>query len=35
MRRALFAATAFLSLAPIGQTVWAADDAPEAPYIDD
>ncbi|RWN34048.1 MAG: DUF1176 domain-containing protein [Mesorhizobium sp.] len=35
MRRALFAATAFLSLAPIGQTVLAADDAPEAPYIDD
>ncbi|MER9434368.1 DUF1176 domain-containing protein [Mesorhizobium sp. M0618] len=35
MRRALFAATALLSLAPIGQTVLAADDASEAPYIDD
>src|ERR1700710_2937194 len=35
MRRALFAATAFLSLAPIGQTALAADDTPEAPYVDD
>jgi hypothetical protein len=35
MRRALFAATAFLSLAPIGQTALAAEDAPEAPYVDD
>ena len=35
MRRALFAATAFLSLAPTGQTALAADDAPEAPYVDD
>ena len=35
MRRALFAATAFLSLATTGQTALAADDAPEAPYIDD
>jgi hypothetical protein len=35
MRRALFAATAFLSLATIGQQAHAADDAPEAPYVDD
>ena len=35
MRRALFAATAFLSLAPTGQTALAADDTPEAPYVDD
>jgi hypothetical protein len=35
MRRALFAATAFLSLAPIGQTALAAEDASEAPYVDD
>ncbi|MER9303244.1 DUF1176 domain-containing protein [Mesorhizobium sp. M0293] len=35
MRRALLAATAFLSLAPIGQTTLAAEDAPEAPYVDD
>ncbi|RUZ77922.1 DUF1176 domain-containing protein [Mesorhizobium sp. M7A.F.Ca.US.006.01.1.1] len=35
MRRALFAATAFLSLAPIGQTLLAADDASKAPYVDD
>ncbi|MER8462528.1 DUF1176 domain-containing protein [Mesorhizobium sp. M1396] len=32
MRRALFAATALLS---IGQTALAAEDVPEAPYIDD
>ncbi|MCA0031699.1 DUF1176 domain-containing protein [Mesorhizobium sp. B263B2A] len=35
MRRALLAATALLSLATTGQTALAADDAPEAPYVDD
>ncbi|MEI8715989.1 DUF1176 domain-containing protein [Mesorhizobium sp. ISC11] len=35
MRCALFAATAFLSLAPIGQTTLAAEDARETPYVDD
>lgn len=35
MRRALLAATAFLSLATSSQALLAADDAPEAPYIDD
>ncbi|TPM41668.1 DUF1176 domain-containing protein [Mesorhizobium sp. B2-3-4] len=35
MRRALFAATALLSLATTGQTALAAEDKPEAPYVDD
>ncbi|MER9948831.1 DUF1176 domain-containing protein [Mesorhizobium sp. M0047] len=35
MRRALFAATAFLALAPIGLPVLAAEDTPETPYVDD
>ncbi|RWC31084.1 MAG: DUF1176 domain-containing protein [Mesorhizobium sp.] len=35
MRLALFAATAFLSLATAGQIALAADDASEAPYVDD
>ncbi|MER8692430.1 DUF1176 domain-containing protein [Mesorhizobium opportunistum] len=35
MRRALLAATALLSLATTGQTALAADDAAEAPYVDD
>ena len=35
MRRAFFAATAFLSLATTGQAALAADDTPEAPYVDD
>ncbi|MER9138834.1 DUF1176 domain-containing protein [Mesorhizobium sp. M0830] len=35
MRRALFAATALLALAPIGQTALAAEGAPETPYVDD
>jgi len=35
MRRILLAATALFSLAAIGQTARAADDKPEAPYVDD
>ncbi|MER9331768.1 DUF1176 domain-containing protein [Mesorhizobium sp. M0488] len=35
MRRFLLAATAFLSLAAAGQTAMGADDASEAPYLDD
>ncbi|UVK53185.1 DUF1176 domain-containing protein [Mesorhizobium sp. AR02] len=35
MRRVLLAATALLSLAISGQAALAADDAPEAPYVDD
>lgn len=35
MRRVLLAAAAFLSLAISGQASLAADDAPEAPYVDD
>ncbi len=35
MRRVLLAATAILSLAGMGQAALAADDAPEAPYLDD
>lgn len=35
MRRVLLAATALFSLAISGQTALAADDAPEAPYVDD
>ncbi|TPK66358.1 DUF1176 domain-containing protein [Mesorhizobium sp. B2-4-19] len=35
MRRVLLAATALLSLAASGQAALAADDAPEAPYVDD
>ncbi|MEO5755563.1 MAG: DUF1176 domain-containing protein [Mesorhizobium sp.] len=35
MKRALFAAAAFFSLATTGQAALAAEDAPEAPYVDD
>ncbi|TPJ10867.1 DUF1176 domain-containing protein [Mesorhizobium sp. B2-7-3] len=35
MRRALFAATALLSLATTGHAALAAADTPEAPYVDD
>ncbi|QKC84201.1 DUF1176 domain-containing protein [Mesorhizobium sp. NZP2077] len=35
MRRVLLAATALFSLAISGQAALAADDAPEAPYVDD
>ncbi|WP_214471836.1 DUF1176 domain-containing protein [Mesorhizobium sp. dw_380] len=35
MRRVLLAATAFLSLAATGLPALAAEDAPEAPYVDD
>lgn len=35
MRRVLLAATALFSLAISGQTALAADDTPEAPYVDD
>ena len=35
MRRVLLAATALFSLAISSQTALAADDAPEAPYVDD
>ena len=35
MRRVLLAATALLSLAAMGHAARAADDAPEAPYVDD
>ncbi len=35
MRRVLLAAAAILSLAGMGHAVLAADDAPEAPYVDD